>query len=215
MKKNLFIGLLTIFPLILFSQNKNIHFGIKAGMNYSNYIDNIDLNLFTHIPAYYNRKIGFYIGAYSNIGINKLISIKPELLISKTGSKATIDFKDLRNIYTNQDKVVYQETKAVINEYNVLIPILLNINLNKYFFEIGPQFGYTFSRNISYKHAPINSQLILKNSSSENLEFAGAIGFGYKISELYQIDIRYSYGFTKRQQLNSSILNFGLSYNLY
>lgn len=155
-----------------------------------------------------------YIGAYSNIGINEIISIKPELLISKTVSKATIEFKDLSGIYTNQDTVLYRETKAVINEYNVLIPILLNLNLNKYFFEIGPQFGYSLSRNISYKNGPINSQRILKNSNSEKFEFAAAIGFGYKISELYQINIRYSYGFTERHNLNSSILYFGLSYKL-
>tara|TARA_R110002153_G_scaffold272627_2_gene441596 strand:- start:3411 stop:4055 length:645 start_codon:yes stop_codon:yes gene_type:complete len=214
MKKNVFIGILTIFPFLLISQNKNIDFGIKGGINYANYIDNIDLNLFTHIPADYNGKIGFYIGAYSTIGINELISIKPELVISKTGSKATIELKDLRGIYTSQDILFYQETKAVIDEYNVLIPILLNLHLNKYFFEIGPQFGYAFSRKIAYKDGPINSQLILKNSNSENFEFAGAIGFGYRISELYQIDIRYSYGFTERQHLNSSILYFGLSYKL-
>ena len=135
-------------------------------------------------------------------------------MISKTGSKATIEFKDLQNIYTNQDALVYQETKGIIDEYNIVIPILLNINMNKYFFEIGPHFGYTFRRDISYKDGPINSQLILKNTDSENFEFAGALGFGYKMSELYKINIRYSYGFTEKQNLNSSILYLGLSYKL-
>ena len=214
MKKKIFIGLLCILPLILFSQNKNIDYGVKLGINYSNYIDNIDSNFFTHIPADYKGRIGFHIGAYTNIEINEIISIQPELLISKTGSKATIEFKDLQNIYTNQDALVYQETKGIIDEYNIVIPILLNINMNKYFFEIGPHFGYTFRRDISYKDGPINSQLILKNTDSENFEFAGALGFGYKMSELYQINIRYSYGFTEKQNLNSSILYLGLSYKL-
>ena len=214
MKKNLFIGLISMFSLVLFSQNKDIDFGIKGGLTYSNYIDNMDLNSATHIPADYNGGIGFHVGAFSNIGINENISLQPELLVSKTGSKATIDFEDLSNIYTNQDTVVYQETKADIDEYNILLPILLNININKYFIEIGPQIGYTFKRDISYKDGPINSQLILKNTDSENFEFAGALGVGYKISEFYQINIRYTYGITEKQNLHSSIFYVGLSFKL-
>ena len=203
------------FLILTFKVNgQETKFGIKGGINYSNYIDNIDLNFPTHIPADYNGKIGFYIGAFSNIGINEKISIQPELLISKTGSKATIDFKDLANIYTNQDTVLYEETEADIDEYNILIPILLNINIGKYFLEIGPQFGYTLNRDISYKDGPINSHLILKDSNSEKFEIAGALGFGYKISKLYRINIQYAYGFMERQNLNSSTFYFGISYDL-
>jgi len=114
----MFIELLCILPLILFSQNKNIYYGVKLGINYSNYIDNIDSNSFTHIPADYTGRIGFHIGAYTNIEINEIISIQSKLLIFKTGSKATIEFKDLQNNYTNQDAVLYQETKGIIDEHN-------------------------------------------------------------------------------------------------
>ncbi len=214
MKKKLLIGLLYVFPIMLFSQNRNIDFGIKAGTLYSNFIDNMDLNFPTHVPADYSGKIGFHIGAYSNIEINNTISIQPELLISRTGSRAIIDFRDISNFYTDQDVLLFQETKANICEYNILVPILLNVNLDKYFLEIGPQFGYTVNRDISYKNGPINSHLILKNSNSEKFEFSGAVGFGYKISEIYHLNIRYSYGFTEKQNLNSSILYFGLNYKL-
>ena len=61
--------------------------------------------------------------------------------------------------------------------------------MNKYFFEIEPHFGYTFRRDISCKDRPIKSQLILKNTNSENFEFTRALGFEYKMSELYQIFI--------------------------
>jgi hypothetical protein len=111
-------------------------------------------------------------------------------------------------------QLYYEETKANIEEYNILIPILFNINLRKFFIEIGPQFGYTISRNITYKDAPINSSLILKNAGSEKFEIAGAFGFGYKVSKLYDINIRYTYGFTEKQNLQSSILFFGLAYQL-
>jgi hypothetical protein len=214
MKKNILFLLFIIAPLLSFSQDKTTSFGVKGGFIYSNAIDNMELSMPTHIPAKYNGKIGFQIGGYANIKINNKVSIQPELLVTKSGSKATIAFKDLGGVYTSQDNVFYQFTKAEINEYNIQIPVLLNFNFEKLFLEIGPQFGYTIKRDISYTDAPLNTKFILKNEASDNFEISANLGVGYYLSNRYKANIRYGYGITKKQNLQSSILSLGVAYQL-
>lgn len=81
---------LTVLTLNSYSQNKHIQYGIKGGLNYSNFIDNND----TDIPVDHKTKVGFYLGGFVSFAINEKISIRPELLYAQQGSGFNIDAAD-------------------------------------------------------------------------------------------------------------------------
>ena len=77
---------------------------------------------------------GYVLGAYANLGINKTISIQPELLFSQTNT--TVDSG-------------YGLVKPEDIHLNYLnIPVLLHINASKLLaFQIGPQFSILMNKD--------------------------------------------------------------------
>jgi hypothetical protein len=77
---------------------------------------------------------GYVLGAYAELGLNKTISIQPELLFSQTNTTVDSGYglvkpKDLHLNYLN-------------------IPILLNINASKLLaFQVGPQFSILMNKD--------------------------------------------------------------------
>lgn len=93
--------------------SQTVKYGVRAGMNISS------LDFYTDIPEENKHRNGFYIGFLADIGLNKCISIIPELQFSYEGSKA----EDLQFDY-------------------IQMPVLVNIKLaKKIFLNLGPQIG--------------------------------------------------------------------------
>jgi hypothetical protein len=113
----------------LFSQG--LSFGIKGGATMGKISGQAFKDQFT---------LGYHVGAFATIGSGK-IAIQPEVLFSQVNVDTASNFSQVYQ-FNNVSKVKLQQ---------LLIPILLNINLNKIItLQAGPQFGILIDNNKSF-----------------------------------------------------------------
>ena len=209
MKKILFLVGLFCLTLNISGQNKKIEFGIKGGLNYANFVDKND----DDIPADYKGKVGFFIGGIIEFSINEKIAVKPEFIYSLQGSNFTINGADL-NIFS-PNPIFITEINGKIKESLLILPIMVNYKLNREFLlEFGPQFGYLLNREVEYDNNPLDIGGFLRNDDTEKIELGIGLGIGYSLSNDFGISLRYNYGIIERQNLNTSVIQFGISYKL-
>ena len=207
-KKLLLIGFL-LLTLSTYSQDNQIEFGIKGGLNYSSFMDNND----DDIPTDYKGQIGFHLGGFAKFKLSGKISIKPELVYSLQGSNFTINGSDLNIV--SQDDIFVTSIDGEIKESIILIPIILEYKLNKKLnLEFGPQFGYSLNRDVEYDNNPFNFIGFLRNDDEETFEIGIGLGFGYSLSDDLGVSLRYNYGIIERQNLNTSVFQLGMYYKL-
>ncbi len=207
-KKLLLIGFL-LLTLSTYSQDNQIEFGIKGGLNYSSFMDNND----DDIPTDYKGQIGFHLGGFAKFKLSGKISIKPELVYSLQGSNFTINGSDLNIV--SQDDIFVTSIDGEIKESIILIPIILEYKLNKKLnLEFGPQFGYSLNRDVEYDNNPFNFIGFLRNDDEETFEIGIGLGFGYALSDDLGVSLRYNYGIIERQNLNTSVFQLGMYYKL-
>ena len=205
-KTTLLIGLILITTSV-FGQERIIEFGLKAGLNYSNFLDTNEED----IPAEYNGKIGFHIGGFVVFGITEKISIRPEILYSQQGSDFSINASDL-NIFDPGDDF-FASIAGEIKESLILLPIMFEYRVSESFdLELGPQLAYLIKRDLTYDN---NQNLFpIRNDDSEKFEIGINLGLGYSFAEKYRIGLRYNYGIIERQNLHSSVIQLGMNYKL-
>ena len=113
----------------LFSQG--LSFGIKGGATMGKISGQAFKDQFT---------LGYHIGAFATIGAGKF-GIQPEVLFNQVNVDTASNFSDVYQ-FNNVSKVKLQQ---------LLIPILLNYNLNKIItLQAGPQFGILIDNNKSF-----------------------------------------------------------------
>ena len=124
MKKEVYIILLLLFSIPFFGQkskkDQGIVFGMKGGLNISNFIGDIEDNKF---------RTSIHLGIISEIIISDKVSLQPEILYSGQGysGKITPGFSRSKYDYLN-------------------LPILAKIYLSeKISVETGPQIGFLIS----------------------------------------------------------------------
>lgn len=128
--QKIILSLCFIIALSAAVSAQSLHVGVKAGAN----LGKIDGESF---KQEYN--LGYLLGAYINLGINKNIGIQPELLFTQTNTKIDSGFQ-------------FYKPGAIIGSHAHLnylnIPILLNINAgNLLTFQVGPQFGILMNKD--------------------------------------------------------------------
>ncbi len=209
MKKTLLLIGIFLVTLTTYSQNNQIEFGIKAGLNYASFIDNND----DDISADYKAKIGFHLGGFVIFGISKKISIRPELLYSQQGSDFSINGSEL-TFFNPNDPVFIASVDGKIKESLLLIPIMTVYHFNeKISLALGPQFGYSLNREIEFENNSFGIELI-RNDDDEKFEFGIGLGLGYSFSNDFGISLRYNYGIIERQNLNTSVVQLAINYKL-
>ena len=209
MKKTLLLIGFLLLTLSTYSQDNQIEFGIKGGLNYSSFMDNND----DDIPTDYKGQIGFHLGGFAKFKLSGKISIKPELVYSLQGSNFTINGSDLNIV--SQDDIFVTSIDGEIKESIILIPIILEYKLNKKLnLEFGPQFGYSLNRDVEYDNNPFNFIGFLRNDDEETFEIGIGLGFGYALSDDLGVSLRYNYGIIERQNLNTSVFQLGMYYKL-
>lgn len=123
--KNLFMLSIVLISSSAFSQSffDRLHFGVKAGSNYSDF-DNTDFDT--------EGLAGFHAGAIVAFDINKNFSIQEEFLYSTQGAKLKGGLSDGKNL-----KLSY-----------ISVPIVLKYKTNfGLYFEAGPQIGILASED--------------------------------------------------------------------
>lgn len=115
--KNLMLSCLVLMSTQCFSQGlfQRLHFGIKAGANYSNYA-NADFKT--------DALVGFHAGGLIDFTLTKNFSIQEEFLFSSQGAKIKDDLFGKENV----------------NVYYITVPLLLKYRTNAgIYMEAGPQ----------------------------------------------------------------------------
>ncbi|PIE97595.1 MAG: hypothetical protein CR961_01850 [Polaribacter sp.] len=213
MKRIILLIWITLFTNLLSYSQKQTTFGIKAGLNYSSFIDSKNDQSIT----YYEGKVGFYAGGFISFKINEKLSLRPELLYSKQNSYFMTNGLHII-VYNIGGVYAITSREGTIKESMLYVPIILEYKLNeKVYFGFGPQLGYSLSKElekIENTNIETHSNTIKENINSEVFEIGMGVEMGYSINKNCQVSARYNYGINKRQNSNTSIIQLGISYNL-
>ncbi len=164
MKKYTFILILSLISISINSQSSKIKFGLKSGINLSKYTPeqyagNLKL-------ANYQRKVGFYIGGFTNIKVSEKIKIQPELLFFTQGTKQVfenITLMDSNGIYLGAGDIEEKISESVIS-----LPVVLQyFIINKFNLDGGIQLGYIINRKEKIIKNPFNHSLDSINKNNQ------------------------------------------------
>ncbi|CDN75839.1 PorT family protein [Elizabethkingia anophelis] len=182
--KKVFLGLGIVLGTMAFAQTTNnggIRFGIKGGGNLSR----ITEGNFSDTE----HKFGFNGGVFMNVPMSDKFNFQPEVIYNYMGSKST--GKNDQN----------QDVKHETNLGYISVPLMVQFNVTpKFYVEAGPEFSYLVNANSKLKNG---NQTITDNWNSKTLDdlkrfnAAGAIGLGYRITDNWGVNARYTTGFTK------------------
>ena len=166
-------------------EEENFKFGIKGGINYAELLGRDAITV-------QDRKAGYSFGIYTNHKLSKNLKIQPEIIWALQGEEI--------------------EDKGRYNITYINIPVMLKWHRNKFYTEIGPQFGI-LTINTSSK-MPKDLQL----ENFETFDLLLNAGFGYEISKDWTIGIRYSHGLTNLVQglnLKNSVFYVGFAFRIF
>lgn len=181
------------------SQENNIEFGLKAGLNYSNFI--LSNKFSSGFPGEYNAKFGFHIGGFLNLKISEKLQFHPELLFSSQN----MDYNYNHGLTLEGPDENY---KASINQSLIIIPLMVSYFVTENFdIEFGPQPGYV----IDQKFSDNNNNAF---SSYSKFEVALNAGVGYSFAHHYRIGFRYNYGIVERDLKKTSVIQLSLCYKI-
>lgn len=155
------------------AQAQSVRVGIKAGATLAKITGD-------DVVADYKNKIGLNAGVMMQFGLapKNLIALQPEILYSQKGAR------------TENGAV---ESKLTLHYLDV--PVLLRINADGPFFELGPQVGFLIAANNELKDG---SGAIVGNDKSpyKTVDFGGVVGVGYQLRGGASIGVRYNMGLT-------------------
>jgi hypothetical protein len=173
MKKVLFftIAILTFS----FVKAQEISYGLKAGLNYSNWN-------FSYEGADYDARLAYHIGAVVEFGLSDKFAVQPELLYSAVGAQYTYDSSPTA-------RVVSDDTMVYALDY-ISIPVMA-----KYYaaeglsLEVGPQIGILIAAK-----AKLGDESEDIKDELNSTDFGAAIGAGYKLENGLFFNARYVLG---------------------
>ncbi|MDR0582523.1 MAG: PorT family protein [Prevotellaceae bacterium] len=187
--------------VITLSANAQIKFGLKAGLNVSQFSGgsvkgeegSIDFDAS-------NMLVGFHAGGYVNFNFGPVIGLQPEVVFSLQGEKET---EGGESIKTNL---------GFIN-----VPILLDIKpIPNFSILVGPQVGINVTKKMSNGDVSISgsevSDLLEESGMKVNtIDVAAVLGVQYTILDHLTIGARYNFGFTPAVGLTEEAKDAGLS----
>ena len=202
-QKGILLLLFLFISINLLSQTKTIQYGVKAGLNSSNFLPNKQLK------EYYtfNSRIGFHVGAFAQYPLSTKFSIKPGLLLTTLFSEADIDETQL-NIETPFDPDPNKDYRFNIKEYLISVPILINFKIDDHY---DIETGFPVSYAVSSK-APPNEAFAISYYNEEKFQLEWQLGVGYIIANKYRIALNINAGITERNNTRSQMGQIGMEY---
>lgn len=190
----------------LMCQVQIVEFGIKAGLNYSQYRD---ASVFKR--DLYEDKLGFYMGLFTSVKIYRKFGLQMELLIASQKYNYVID--DLR-AQLPDGSFVMSDYLTTVNETILAVPVVVKFQvMDNLFVESGAQLGYIIKRREKVKPSPLD---VLSIGSLlrdfKHADIGLALGAGYAFSKKIRFQARYILGLTNRAETHSSMVNFGILY---
>ncbi len=146
-------------------------FGLKAGMTAANMKFSG-----SGMSVSMKSKIGYYAGAFADIGVSDQFSVQPELFYSLLGSKIDVN--------SGEGSVTGTEDLGYIN-----LPVLLKYNKEGFSAFLGPQISYLLSAK-----SKSGGQTTDDKSNLKSTDFSGVIGAGYTLTNGFGFDARYQLG---------------------
>lgn len=166
LKKLSFVLFVTLSSGIAFAQ-KNVQFGVKAGLNIASLRDDLVED------AKATPRKGVHAGFLAHIHLNRHWAIQPEVTYSTQG--ANYDY----GTFTGKDKFDYINVP-------VLVQYLTKGGLR---IQTGPQLGYMVSGTFKPNNGPEVNKTDIKST-----DFSWAFGLGYITKSGFGIDGRYNLG---------------------
>jgi opacity protein-like surface antigen len=177
-----------------------VRFGIKAGVNIANIIQNDGDNNFKT-----DTKTGFNAGVTADIKLIEGLSFTPEVLYAQKGYKLTSGNNE------------YKRTTNFID-----VPILASIRLaSPLNLVVGPQVSFLMST--STKYSTNAGSVTVNNNDSDNFKkslLGGVIGLRYDLTDNVDVHGRYALDFQKNNEngtnetpeFKNQVWSFGLGY---
>lgn len=169
--KKLFLAITVVAFSAVTAQSQTTSFGLKAGMTSANIKEK-----FESASVSLSSKIGFYAGAFADIGISENFGVQPELFYSSLGAKA---------------KGTDGDPDVTLDLGYINLPILAKYKNNGFSAFLGPQIGYLLSAKSKSGGDTEDEKDQLKST-----DVSGVIGIGYTLTNGFGFDARYQLGFT-------------------
>jgi opacity protein-like surface antigen len=198
--KKLFIIAAGLFIAGAAHAQSPVRFGIKAGVNIANIIQNDDNSSFKT-----DAKTGFNAGVTADIKLTDAIAFTPELLYAQKGYKLANGTSE------------YKRTTNFID-----VPILASIRLSSPLnLVVGPQVSFLMST--STKYTSDAGSVTVNNNDSDNFKkslLGGVVGLRYDLTNNIDVHGRYALDFQKNNEngttetpeFKNQVWSFGLGY---
>ncbi|UPL48583.1 porin family protein [Hymenobacter sublimis] len=163
--------LLSSWPLL--TQAQGVRLGLKAGVNYSSVTS----------PGYEGptRRFGPVAGVFAQLPLSSdgFLLVQPELLYSAKGSQST-----------------YINGTFASRLHYLDVPVLVKINVDGLFFELGPQVSFLAAAR--YETSTGTSTSV---RGSNRVAAGGAAGVGYQLPMGLGLTLRYTHDLTRLYSL--------------
>lgn len=198
------ITLLLVFAAFTSSSLAQMHFGLKAGLNISDVIEDDPGEEATN----FDTKLGFVAGAYFNYQFNKLFAVQPEVYYTTKGAELKDEYND-------------QTLSLSYIEIPILIQFIIPINeasLKPYLIA-GPAAGFNLSAKVEYRENGQTTEEDYKDnveSIEYSLVFGGGVSLPIGKNEI-GLDVRYNLGLSDTYKSESpvTIKNTAINFNVY
>lgn len=169
--KKLFFAITVIALSAGTAQAQTTSFGLKGGITSANIKEKFD-----GTTVSLSSKIGFYAGAFADIGVSENFGVQPELFYSSLGAK---------------QKGTDGDPDATLDLGYINLPILAKYKNSGFSAFLGPQIGYLLSAKAKSGGTTEDEKSQLKST-----DFSGVIGVGYTLTSGLGFDARYQIGFS-------------------
>lgn len=193
MQKNSFL-LLLLFVFYSTLHAQRIDFGVKGGLNYSDFLVEGD--------DVFEARSSFHAGFFIEVPFKGKFSFHPELLYSSQGY--TTDFGRI-NLVNPGELILDNDDRASTARNFLAIPLITRFNFtDNLSIEAGPQIGFLLNTVSKF-----NGE---RNSSPGDFKFdiGPTLGFGYDIGDKFKVQLRYFIGlsdFLRRSDFEEQGIN--------
>jgi len=166
----------TIFSTPAKAQDGESEFGIKGGVNFSNFYSNeVDDQ---------NLRIGYNAGLFFKAAITDFFALQPEVLFTTKGAT------------TKYDNFLTGEAEFSQHLNYIEVPLLAVVNLGESFnVHAGPYVAYLLKAQVENKTSNGNADFVedLNEADYERLDYGIAVGAGFEF-DVIRFGARYDYG---------------------